>query len=138
MNLLNNFYATTVLYTNSCGNNNKTVLSIYDAKINIKPNKNYTLIEGTLNARINEDSCNYDFRKIDTYTKLQDIFTKIIIEKMDNVLNNLKLVESNALDIGKLYYDKYQIEAYNLWMKNDIKYDLDLKINKKGLIFEVE
>ncbi len=137
-NLLNNFKANTVLFENACQDNNKTILSVYEAKISIEPNNDYTLVTGKLNARINEDRCGYNFKENETYDILEKEFTKIIEKNMDQVLNNLKTYQSNALSIGKSYYDKYRKEYYNLWMDQEIKYDLDLKINKKGLIFEVK
>ena len=137
-NLLNNFNANTVLFSKECKDNKKTVLSIYEASVKIDVKENYTLIKGKLNARLNEDECGYNLRDTQAYIDLESIFRKVIENKMNEVINVLKQEESNALNIGKTYYDKYRKEYYNLWMRQDIKYDLDLKINKKGLIFEVE
>ncbi len=137
VNLINNFKHNTVLFTKTCDNKKETVLSIYASKINIKALDNKIKIEGTLNGRINSDACGYNFRDTETYRILEKDFTKIIQEEMNKTINTLKMVESNALSIGKIYYNKYRQEKYLLWTKQDFVYDLDLKINKKGLIFQV-
>ena len=56
---------------------------------------------------------------------------------MTHVLETLQTEKSNALKIGKYYYEKTRTPDYKLWTKQRFIYDLDLKINKKGLIFEV-
>ena len=137
MNLLNNFNANTIMFTKKCASKSATVLSIYEANIKIIPHDTYTEITGTLNGRINEDSCHYDFRQINTYKTLEQEFADIIASDMTNVLNTLKSSESNALNIGKIYYNQTRKPYYNLWFNNPLKYNLNLKINKKGLIFEV-
>ncbi len=138
VNLLNNFKTTAILFEHYCNKDNKTVVSIYQSNIDIKPTNKEVKITGSLYGRIYQDSCGYNLKETKSYEELQKIFTKVITKKMDNILNIMKTYESNALNIGKLYYNKYRIEAPNLWMKQNITYDLNLKINKKGLIFEVE
>ena len=138
VNLLKNFKTTAILFEHYCSNDKKTVISIYQASIDINPNNENVKISGTLNGRIYQDSCGYNLKETKSYEELQNIFTKVITNKMDNVINIMKSYESNALNIGKAYYNKYRIEATNKWINQDIIYDLNLKINKKGLIFEVE
>ncbi len=137
INLLNNFNPRTVFFEKSC-NGKKTVMSIYESNIKIEPNNEVIKISGKLNGRINENNCDYDLKKEETYQKLQKEFTDVITEEMNKVINSLQLFESNALSIGKSYFNKYRKENYYLWTKQNVKFDLDLKINKKGLIFEVK
>lgn len=137
INLLNNFHPKTVFFEKSCGNN-KTVISIYESDIKVEPTNEVIKISGKLNARINENNCEYNLLKEDTYVELQKDFNKIITDKISKIINSLQLLESNALNIGKIYYNKYYKENYYLWTKQDFNIDLDLKINKKGLIFEVK
>lgn len=138
LNLLNNFKSKTVFFENSCANGNNTVISIYEAKVSIEPSENEIKIKAKLDGRINEDNCNYDLKKAESYQELESIFKKIIESKMDNVLNKLKLAKSNALKIGKNYYNKYRKKDFYLWTTQNVTYDLNFKINKKGLIFEVK
>ena len=62
----------------------------------------------------------------------------MIEKKIDQVLKKLQDSQSNLLKIGKSYYNKYRIKDFFKWTKQDISYDIDLKINKKGLTFEVK
>lgn len=137
INLLNNFKTKTVFFKKSCGNDKNTVISIYEGNVKIEPSETEIMIKAKLNARVNEDNCNYDFKKEETYLELEKEFIKIIEDKMTEVLKKLQNLESNALSIGKSYYNKTRKKDYKLWMKQNIKYDINLKINKKGLIFEV-
>jgi len=137
INLLNNFKSRTVFFEKSCGDK-KTVMSIYESDIKIEPNNDYIKISGKLNGRINENNCDYDLKKEETYKKLEKEFTSVITDEMNKIINSLQLLESNALSIGKNYYNKFRKENFYLWTKQDIKFEIDLKINKKGLIFEVK
>lgn len=137
INLLNNFKSRTVFFEKSCGNK-KTVMSIYESDIKIEPNNEIIKVSGKLNGRINENNCDYDLKEEKTYQKLQKEFTNVVTDEMNKIINSLQLFESNALSIGKNYYNKYRQKNFYLWTTQDIKFDLDLKINKKGLIFEVK
>ena len=48
----------------------------------------------------------------------------------------MQQIKSNALSLGKKYYNKYLIKSDD-WINKDIVVNIDLKINKKGLTFEV-
>ncbi len=137
LNLLNNFPAQTVLFEDTCGKD-KIIISIYESDISINPNNQNTLITGHLSARINENNCAYDLKDIKTYEILEKKFTNIIEHKLDDIITILKNKESNALKIGKNYYNKYHKPLYFLWTNQEFIYKIDLKINKKGLIFEVK
>ncbi len=137
-NLLNNFKANTVLFRKSCGNNKETVLSIYEAKVEIEPNNDKVVVKGRLNGRINEDACGYDFRQTKTYIELEKEFAKIIAWEMNKVIEIEKQNQVNSLRIGKTYYNTSRIKNFFLWTHQDFVYDLNLKINKKGLVFEVK
>lgn len=136
INVLNNFQAEVVLFEKKC-NNGLIVASIYESDIKIEPNHKNVKISGNINMRINEDTCSSDLRSVKVYEDLQKEFTKIVENKMTSVLKELQINNSNALNIGKSYYNKYRIKDYYLWTKQEFIFDLDLKINKKGLIFEV-
>ena len=139
LNLLSNFDHQAVYFKDKCNNdiNGVIEISIYESEVKIEPNNENVKISGKLNARINEDTCNNNLREEKIYEELQKKFTKIIEQKMTNVLEILQDKNSNALKIGKYYYQKTRSPEYKLWTKQKFTYDLDLKINKKGLIFEV-
>ena len=136
INVLNNFSAEAVLFEKRC-NNGVIVVSIYNSELKIEPNNENVKISGKIDVRLNEDTCNDNLRNEKVYEELQKEFTKIVENKMLSVLETLQTEKSNALKIGKYYYDKYRKPDYKLWTKQRFIFDLDLKINKKGLIFEV-
>ena len=138
VNLLNNFNIQNILFSHSCDKNNKVVISIYDGNIKFEPNINNITVKAKLNARIHEDNCSESLRNVDTYKELESEFTKIIESIMKDIINILKTYESNALKIGLYEHIKYRNDKYFEWKDKEFKYDIDLKINKKGLIFEVE
>ena len=138
INFLNNFNTKTVFFEKSCGKDKKTVISLYESKVDIAPNNDNVVISGKLNARVNEDNCDYNLKDDDSYKILQKDFNKIIEEKVNEVIDQLKAYESNVLSIGKNYYNKYRKKYYYRWTDQDFKYDFDLKINKKGLVFTVK
>jgi len=57
---------------------------------------------------------------------------------MNKVINIIKINESNILKTGLYEHIKFRNKNYYDWLNKDFEYDIDLKINKKGLIFEVE
>jgi len=139
VNLLNNFDARTVFLEYNCPNNKgKVVASIYESKMEIAPNNNNVTIKGKINMRINEDTCGHNLKEEEVYQELEKKFSKELEHKLDNIIRIMKDAESNALSIGKSYYNKYYKDYYYLWLNQEFKYDFDLKINKKGLTFEVE
>lgn len=138
-NLLNNFNVLNVYFKKTCQNdNNYVVISIYDGNVNFDIKDNEVIVTAKLNAQINEENCSLNLKEINTYDKLEEEFTAIIKNDMNEVINKFKLYESNSLGIGKLYYDKYRKKDFWLWTKQNFIYDIDLKINKKGLTFEVD
>ena len=138
INLLNNFNVESIHFNMTCDNNKTIVIADYNSKVSIEPGKDKLNVKAAINARISEETCGYDLKDADTYKELENKFTKVIEKKMDNVLKKLQENKSNALNIGKSYYNKYREKDFYLWTKQDITYDIDLKINKKGLTFEVE
>lgn len=137
LNMLNNYQGRTVFFEHKCGEQQQTVISIYESKLEIAPANDKLMIKGVLNARINEENCGYDLKSEDAYKELQTVFKQVIEEDIRKVINKLKLAESNALNIGKAYYNKYRKPDYFKWLNQNIEFDLNLKVNKKGLIFQV-
>lgn len=138
LNLLHNFKVSSIHFQTSCEDGGTVTIAVYKGKTSIEPNEENTLVKASLQARISESTCNYNFKEVESYLELESEFTKIIEEEMDRVLKKLQQVESNALNIGKSYYNKYREKDFYLWTRQEFVYDLDLQINKKGLTFEVE
>ncbi len=112
--------------------------------INLYQNKNTNIefedegiiIKSKLDATIIEDSCHYDFRFSEIYTKLEKEFEPIIKEKFAEVIKLLKQNQTDILGINNQYYKKYQTYLNN-WYDKQFLYEITVNINKNGLIFEV-
>lgn len=136
-NLLNTFNVQAIYFENTCKDDKNIVVSIYDAKISFEPSDNKITVKAELEGRIHEDNCSDSLRKTDTYEELQKQFAEIIQEDMSKIINILKTKESNALKIGTYEHIKYRTDDYFAWVNKSFEYEINLKINKKGLIFEV-
>ncbi|MCM1052976.1 MAG: Ger(x)C family spore germination protein [Ruminococcus sp.] len=136
MNLLNNFDYNSIVLKHKC-DKGSTVVSLYEGKIGIDPSDDKVLVEAKISAKVNEDTCGFDFRDEKTYIELEKEFTKVLEKELDSVINELKKAKSNALSIGKTYYDKTRNKAYFKWTTENFEYKINLKVNRKGLTFEV-
>ena len=99
--------------------------------------ENNITVQSKLNASIVEDSCHYDFRKPDTYNKLANLAKPLIEEEYQNVINKLKEEKTDILGISDQYYKKYRTPL-DSWYTWNFAYDIEVNINKNGLIFEVK
>ncbi len=136
MNLLNNFDYNSIVLKHNC-DKGSTVISLYEGKVGINPSNSKVLIEAKISAKVNEDTCGLDFRDEKTYIKLEKEFTKELEKEIEKVINKLKKAKSNALSIGKNYYAKTRDKDYFKWINQKFEYKINLKVNRKGLTFEV-
>lgn len=137
INLLNNFKVESIHFNKTCGDKN-IVIAVYQSDVSIEPGKDKIEVTAKMSARISENNCDYDLKKAETYEELEKEFSKVIEKEMEQVLRQFQIYESNALNIGRSYYNKYRDKDFYAWIYDDIEYDINLKINKKGLTFEVE
>ena len=129
INLIDNFKPSMVYFANSC-NNNQTIITSYDAKIDAEVVDKKVVVKGSISARIQEDECGYDLKNAKSYQELED--------KIKKVIKKTQELETNTFSLGKKYYNKTRKEDYYIWCNQDIEVNIDVSINKKGLIFEVE
>lgn len=114
------------------------VINICDVKTKIDVNSSKILLNLDLEARILENNSNLNLKDIDTYNMLNDDF-EIIIK--DDIYNFIKMIQSNKSDIlglQDLYYKSNNKDNKKLWETAEIDVNVNLKINYKGFIFEVE
>lgn len=109
-------------------NNDKTEIEFKDQKIIFKSN---------LEASIVEDNCNIDFRNPEKYQELDEQFKTIIKENFETVYKTLQENQTDILEIQSAYYKKNRQDLTN-WYQYDVQFDINLKVNKNGLIFEVK
>ena len=137
-NTLNN--DSTNYYVNlACENDKEEYLTIklyQNEGTNFEFQKNTITVKSKLNASIIEDGCGYDFRDADIYPSLEEKFQPIIEEEFTQVINDLKSHQTDILGINSLYYKKYRTPL-DSWYQQNFLYDIEVTINKNGLIFEV-
>lgn len=129
--------ATNATYTAKCGNDNLT-FSIYNSKPKIEVTNKKININIDASASIQESNCNYNFKNVDVYKKLNKEYAKVIEKDIKDFIATTINYDSDILGIRRLYYKKYRKKNNDIWKILDYKINVDLKINKKGLIFEVE
>ena len=128
---------TNASYTVACDNNYLT-FGIYksDPKVEITDSK--IKIDVKASASIIESNCNYNFKDTDIYEKLNKEYAKVIEKDIYKFINKTLELDSDILGIRRTYYIKNRIKNNDIRKMLDYKVNVDLKINKKGLIFEVE
>jgi len=109
--------------------NVKTDIDVLSDKINITAN---------LEAKILENNSNLNLKDSDTYNMLNQDFSKLIKEDILKFVKELQHYKSDILEFEKIYYKSHNKENKNLWLSANINVKVDLKINYKGFIFEVE
>ena len=137
LNILNN-NASNTLFSFKCPNsNNNITLSIYngDSSIYLKDNK--IVINTSLMAEIEEYNCQNNLKDTDTFKLFNNYYEDILKNNMDALYKRIKLLNTDCLGIGKIIYDnKRKYNEYD-WLNYDHKINVSLKINKEGLIYEV-
>ncbi len=113
-------------------------ISVNSSKKNIDISQDEINITLDLEARIIENSADLDLKKEETYRKLNQEFGKIIQKEVNNFVKILQENKSDVLGFQDLYYKKMRKENKDLWTKAQVNTQINLKINTKGFIFEVE
>jgi len=124
-------------YTIPCDNDFLT-LGIYKSKPEINVTQKNINVDLSLSSSIIESNCNYNFKDVDVYEKLNKEYAKVIEKDITKFINTTLNLDSDILGIRRAYYIKSRKKNNDIWKDLDYKINVDLKINKKGLIFEVE
>ncbi len=126
-----------VLFKNEYDNKNISI-SINNAIQEIDVSKDKIKIDLKLEGKIIENNANLDLKKEKTYQMLDEDFGQIIAKKVKDFVGNLQKNESDIMGLQDIYYKKWRKQNKGLWKSADILVNVDLKINTKGFIFEVE
>lgn len=107
--------------------NDKTEIEFQDQKI---------IFKSDLEGSVVEDNCNIDFRNPQSYQEVDTLFIDIIKKKFEDVY---KILQENQTDILKIQSTYYKMNRHNLenWYQYNVEFEINLKVNKNGLIFEV-
>lgn len=124
-------------YTVSCDDDYLT-FGIYKSDPKIEVTNKKIDIKVDASASIIESNCNYDFKDTDVYKKLNKEYAKVIKKDIEKFIDTTLNLDSDILGIRRAYYIKYRTKNNDIWKMLDYNVSVDLKINKKGLIFEVE
>lgn len=133
--------AKNAIYSFNCPNNSeeKITLNIYDSGTEFKiDDKNKLKIKVSLMAEIKEYACKDSLKDIDTYQKYDKLYAKEFETKLNDFYQILIDDKADVLGIGKKLYNKTRKYDKDAWANLEYDLNVDLKINKDGLIFEVK
>jgi len=123
-------------FTIPCDKDSLT-LGIYKSSPEIKVNNKNININLNLEGNIIESNCNYNFKDTKTYEILNKKYAKVIENETKKFITTTKSLNSDILGIRRMYYIENRKKNNNIWKENNYNVNVNLKINKKGLIFEV-
>ncbi len=114
-----------------------TIIDLYDngsSKIELEDQK--LKLKSYLTASIVEDDCHYDFRKTSSYVELEKKFNEVVEKEYRALIQKLKTYQTDILQIKDSIY-KSKRKEIDQWYTYDFIYDIDVNINKNGLVFQV-
>ena len=132
LNNINNY-----LITNSYDNKDFTI-SLNDGNLNIDIINNNLNITGNLTGIIINNEPSLNIKDLNVIESINNDFKMIIDKNIKDFLKHIQNINSDILGIDNLYYKKTRNQILNYLTKLDINVDTTFKINKKGIIYEVE
>lgn len=118
-------------------NNNNVTISITGSDSSLDITSSKIIINTNLEGKIIENNANFDLTKVDAYETLNKDFEKVIIKDIKEFIKLLQENDSDILGFQEIYYKKTRKDNKDLWKHCDIEVQVNLKINTKGFIFEV-
>lgn len=112
-------------------------ISLLTGKSNISMTSQKINIKGNLSGKIMDNEIDANMRDLKTIENINNDFTKLLNNKIYEFMKEIQTKESDILGLSKMYYEKNRTKNDNLWKNLDINCDINFKINKKGLIYEV-
>jgi spore germination protein KC len=119
-------------------NNKPFIISISNVKNNIKIDNATITINSDMEAKVLENNSNLDLKDTNVYNMLNSDFSNIVKE---DIISFIKLLQDNKTDLlglQDIYYKTYNKDNYYLWEVSNVDINIDLKINYKGFIYEVD
>ncbi|MEG1150045.1 MAG: Ger(x)C family spore germination protein [Bacilli bacterium] len=113
-------------------------LGLFEPNIKLDVTNNLIKVSGTVNSKIFDNSPNFNIKEMDVIKKLEQDFEDILNNKIELFIKNLQLNKSDILYFGKKYYMKTRIKEETLWETSNIESNINLRISKKGIIYEVD
>lgn len=112
-------------------------INIFDSKIKYTIKDNKIVIKGLVTGTVIDNTKQINLKSDKSYQKMNKDFSTVIENNIKVFIKKLQKLETDVLGLTEIYYKKTNETNYHLWKYLDIDVDIDVKINKKGLIFEV-
>ena len=137
-NLLKNTSDTTFIKMACPFKGDKTItIDLYHNRdTDIKVKEDNIVINSSLKGSVIEDNCEIDFRTSSSYEELSHPFSDEIKKEINHLIKKIQNLQSDVLEFQNVYYQKERKELTN-WYLKDTLVNIDLDINKNGLIFKV-
>lgn len=133
LNILKNNSLNT-LFTYKCPNSDKKItFSIYSGKTKID-SKNITI---DIMSEIEEYNCQEDLKDVNTFKKFNNYYEKQFQKDIFELYHKMQIARTDSLGIGKSIYNKNNKYQVDDWFRINPRIKVSLKINKEGLIYEV-
>lgn len=113
-------------------------IDVYNSNIKTDINNNKIKITGLIEATLLNNLTDLKIENHEDLSKMNKDLKKIIEKEIKKFLNNLQTDKTDVLKFSDKYYKKYGKENNKLWQYLELDINLDVQINKKGLIFEVD
>jgi len=112
-------------------------VNLYSGSVNYKFEDRKIIVKVSAEGEITENLPEFDFRKEESYLKVSKDFSQKVTNDIQELINYFVNKNLDILGLENLYYKKYRKSNPNILREYIIKVEADVKINKKGLIFEV-
>lgn len=111
-------------------------IALYDIKtdMSLKDDINLT---GTYKAKIIENSPALNIKDEKVLQALDEAFSKYLNNQITDFIKRLQDNESDILSLSNNYFINTRIKNKKVWLVEDIKSDIKVVINKKGLVFNI-
>ncbi|MBQ6841073.1 MAG: Ger(x)C family spore germination protein [Bacilli bacterium] len=116
----------------------EVIINIADGKSDYNFENKTITIDISIEGEIRENMPEFNLRKEQTYIDLANDFEKTIKSDIEDLLSSLTKENLDVLGLENMYYKKTRKENDSILKYYNIKVNVNLEINKKGLIFEVE
>ena len=113
-----------------------TIDLYHNRDTDIKVKEDNIVINSSLKGSIVEDNCEIDFRTSSSYEELSHTFSDEIKKEINHLIKKIQNFQSDVLEFQNIYYQKERKELTN-WYLKDTLVNIDLDVNKNGLIFKV-
>lgn len=112
-------------------------ISLYDSKSDISITSNTIKIDGTYRVKIMDNGPNFDIKNDKVLEALDEDFSKLLNEKITDLIKKLQKNNSDILYFANTYYIKTRDKNDTLWQHAKIESNTKVVINKKGLVYSI-